>query len=260
MKGMIKVRRVALWVTYEGTHFSGYQVQPNGRTVQEEIEKALSKIHKGEPIRIYSSGRTDAGVHARGQVVHFDSALTIPSARWPKAINACLSDDIRVIEAGYVSEAFHSRYQAIKKEYHYRVLLRKEGDVFRRNLTHHIAYSVNIERMQKAAELLVGKHDFSSFCAANTDVKDKVRTLFDVSIVSDRDELVFKLVGDGFLYNMVRIIVGTLLEIGAGKREIAEISMILQAKDRTVAGKTAPGNGLFLWKVSYENPIFSEHY
>ncbi|WP_332696662.1 tRNA pseudouridine(38-40) synthase TruA [Halalkalibacter lacteus] len=254
------MRRVALWVTYEGTHFSGYQVQPNGRTIQEEIEKALSKIHKGEHIRIFSSGRTDAGVHARGQVVHFDSALTIPLSRWPKAINACLPDDIRIIEASYVSEEFHSRYEAIKKEYHYRVLLNQEGDVFRRNLTHHVTYPVSIVRMQKAAELLIGKHDFSSFCAANTGVKDKVRTLYNVSIVSERDELVFKVVGNGFLYNMVRIIVGTLLEIGAGKREVNDLSKVLQAKDRTLAGQTAPGSGLFLWKVSYEYSIFSDLY
>ncbi|MFC0469713.1 tRNA pseudouridine(38-40) synthase TruA [Halalkalibacter kiskunsagensis] len=254
------MRRVALWITYEGTHFSGYQVQPNSRTVQEEIEKALSKIHKGETIRIYSSGRTDSGVHARGQVVHFDSSLDIPLIRWPKAINACLPSDIRIIEANHVSETFHSRYHAIKKEYHYRVLVRQEGDVFRRNLTHHITYPVNIERMQKAAEHLIGKHDFSSFCAANTDVKDKVRTLFDISIVLDQDEIVFKLVGNGFLYNMVRIIVGTLLEIGALKREVDELLLILQAMDRTVAGKTAPGNGLYLWRVSYENSIFSERY
>ncbi|MDT8862258.1 tRNA pseudouridine(38-40) synthase TruA [Alkalihalobacillus sp. MEB130] len=254
------MQRVALWVTYEGTNFSGYQVQPNSRTVQEEIERALSRIHKGEQIRIHSSGRTDTGVHARGQVVHFDSPLAIPADRWPKALNACLPDDIHILEATYVALDFHSRYHAVKKEYHYRVLLRKEGDVFRRNVTHHVSYPVSVKKMQEAAQALIGTFDFSSFCAANTSVVDKVRTLFALTIEQDRDELVFKLVGNGFLYNMVRIIVGTLLEIGAGKRASEELAAILLAKDRTKAGKTAPGNGLFLWKVSYETPIFSENY
>jgi tRNA pseudouridine38-40 synthase len=256
----MKVKRVALWVTYEGTSFSGYQVQPNSRTVQEEIERAVSRIHKGEQIRIHSSGRTDTGVHARGQVVHFDSTLAIPADRWPKALNACLPDDIRVIEASYVASDFHSRYHAVKKEYRYRVLLGQEGDVFRRNVTYHVPYKVSISQMQKAAQTLIGTHDFSSFCAANTSVVDKVRTLFAISIEQEHDELVFKLVGSGFLYNMVRIIVGTLLEIGAEKREVNELAAILSAKDRTIAGKTAPGSGLFLWKVSYAEPIFGELY
>ncbi|KHF38994.1 tRNA pseudouridine(38-40) synthase TruA [Halalkalibacter okhensis] len=254
------MKRVALWVTYEGTSFSGYQVQPNGRTVQEEIERAVSRIHKGEQIRIHSSGRTDTGVHARGQVVHFDSMLSIPAERWPKALNACLPDDIRIIEACYVASDFHARYHAVKKEYRYRVLLRQEGDVFRRNTSHHVPYHISVPRMQEAAQTLIGTHDFSSFCAANTSVVDKVRTLFTISIEQDRDELIFKLVGSGFLYNMVRIIVGTLLEIGSGKREVHELAFILSAKDRTHAGKTAPGTGLFLWKVDYNEPIFSELY
>lgn len=252
--------RVALWVAYEGTHFSGYQIQPNGRTVQDEMEKALSRIHKGVKVRIHSSGRTDTSVHARGQVVHFDTTLTIPAERWPKALNACLPADIRIMEASIVADDFHSRYHAVKKEYRYRVLLHPDGDVFRRNVTHLVSYELSISKMKKAAEVLIGTYDFSSFCAANTSVVDKVRTLYEVSINYDRDELVFTLVGSGFLYNMVRIIVGTLLEIGAGKRDVEELANILAAKDRTIAGKTAPGSGLFLWKVSYESEIFSDSY
>ncbi|MFC0559042.1 tRNA pseudouridine(38-40) synthase TruA [Halalkalibacter alkalisediminis] len=254
------MKRVALWVMYEGTQFSGYQVQPGKRTVQREIEAALATLHKGESIRVHSSGRTDTHVHARGQVLHFDTPLQIPLDKWPKAMNACLPDDVRIMEATHVSDDFHSRYHAVKKEYHYRVLLSKQPDVWRRNTTFHYPYSFDLERMKEAVPLLIGTHDFSSFCASNTAVKDKVRTLYEISVELEQDELVFRLVGNGFLYNMVRIIVGTLLDIGGGKGEPSELSTILQAQDRTLAGKTAPGNGLFLWKVTYETPIFSEEY
>ncbi len=245
---------------YEGTLFSGYQVQPGKRTVQREIEAALATLHKGKAIRVHSSGRTDTRVHARGQVLHFDTPLLIPLDKWPKAMNACLPDDVRIIEAAFVSDDFHSRYQAVKKEYHYRVLLSKQPDVWRRNTTFHFPYPFDFEKIKEAASLLIGTYDFSSFCASNTDVKDKVRTVYEISIEIEQDELVFRLVGNGFLYNMVRIIVGTLLEVGVGKWEPSEMSMILQAQDRTLAGKTAPGNGLFLWKVTYETSIFTGNY
>ena len=254
------MRRMALWAMYDGTQFSGYQVQPGKRTVQSEIERALATLHKGTEIRIHSSGRTDTGVHARGQVIHFDTTLQIPVERWPKAINSCLADDVRIIEAAVVPDDFHSRYDAIQKEYHYRVLIEQKPDVWKRNTTYHFPFPLNYPKMEEAASLLMGTHDFSSFCASNTSVKDKVRTLSRVSVELVGDELVFKLVGNGFLYNMVRIIVGTLLEVGIEKREPSSMSYILQKKDRSLAGKTAPGNGLFLRKVYYNNDIFSENY
>ncbi|TWI53655.1 tRNA pseudouridine(38-40) synthase TruA [Halalkalibacter nanhaiisediminis] len=250
------MNRVVLRVAYEGTAFSGYQVQPGKRTVQSEIEQAFMKIHKGEAIRVHSSGRTDTGVHARGQILHFDTSLTIPTERWPKALNSMLPDDIRVMEAGYVSKDFHSRYDAQKKHYRYRVLAAREEDVFRRNITYHVPYAIDLTRMQEAAEHLIGRYDFSSFCAANTDVQDKVRTLYEITIEREQDEIIFNLIGNGFLYNMVRIIVGTLLEVGAGKREPVELINIRDAKNRTYAGKTAPGHGLFLWQVYYETSLF----
>jgi tRNA pseudouridine38-40 synthase len=256
----MKVQRVALWVMYEGTFFSGYQVQPGKRTVQMDLESALTTLHKGTQIRVHSSGRTDTGVHARGQVLHFDSPLRIPLERWPKAINSCLPEDVRVIEAAFVPDDFHARYDAIQKEYQYRVLLNKQPDLWRRNTTFHYPYSLDLEKVKEAALALIGTHDFSSFCASNTDVKDKVRTLYDISVDIHQDELVFRLIGNGFLYNMVRIIVGTLLEIGNGKRAVDDMALILEAEDRIKAGKTAPGNGLFLWKVTYENRLFSDHY
>ncbi|ARK28548.1 tRNA pseudouridine synthase A [Halalkalibacter krulwichiae] len=254
------LKRVALWVMYDGTAFSGYQVQPGKRTVQLEVEKALRTLHKGTDVRVHASGRTDTGVHARGQVLHFDSPLMIPTERWPKAINSCLPEDVRIIEASYVQADFHSRYAAVKKEYRYRVFTPKHPDVWRRNTTFHFPYSIDFERVKKAASYLLGTHDFSSFCASNTDVQDKVRTLYELEVCKQGDEIVFRLVGSGFLYNMVRIIVGTLLEVGIGKRVPDELATILEAEDRTKAGKTAPGNGLFLWKVSYEYEIFSDEF
>ncbi len=250
------MNRIALWVTYEGTAFSGYQVQPGKRTVQGELERALTMIHRGEPIRVHASGRTDTGVHAKGQILHFDSSLSIPALRWPKAVNSCLPADIRVMKAAHVSANFHARFDAQKKQYRYRVLATAEEDVFRRHTAYHVPYQIDLEAMQEAAQYLIGTYDFSSFCAANTDVQDKVRTLYELNIEREQDEIVFRLIGSGFLYNMVRIIVGTLLEVGAGKRDPAEMVSIRDAKDRLFAGKTAPGHGLFLWEVSYESLLF----
>lgn len=231
-------------------------MQPAKRTVQGEVESALMLIHKGESIRVHASGRTDTSVHARGQVLHFDSFLSIAASRWPKALNSCLPADIRVMAAAYVPADFHARLDANKKHYRYRALVAPNEDVFRRNVAYHIPYSIDMKTMQKAARYLIGTHDFTSFCSTKTEVQDKVRTLYELTIVREQDEIVFNLIGNGFLYNMVRVIVGTLLEIGAGKREPEELVRIRDARDRSFAGKTAPGHGLFLWKVVYERPLF----
>ncbi|MDV2686661.1 tRNA pseudouridine(38-40) synthase TruA [Alkalihalophilus lindianensis] len=246
------MKRLACVVSYDGTNFSGYQVQPNKRTVQLELEKALKKVHKGQKTHVVASGRTDAGVHARGQVIHFDSPYHIPEAQWPKALNACLPDDIRITRAKYVSTDFHARYHTSGKEYRYRVLKSEQVDVFRRNLVTHIPYSLDVEEMRVAAQLIVGTHDFSAFCAANTNVVDKVRTLYAIEIEEYGDELHFILRGNGFLYNMVRIIVGTLLEVGNKKRSVNSVRMALEKCEREYAGKTAPGHGLYLWAVQYD--------
>ncbi len=251
------MKRVALLLAYEGTHFVGYQVQPNRRTVQGELEQALQRLHKGHNVRVYSSGRTDTGVHARAQVVHFDTALTLEDWQWPKALNSCLPDDVRILEAAHVHSDFHARFDCRKRQYRYRVLRSKQPDVFRRQLVYHVPYSLSVESMQRAATHLTGTHDFTSFCSADSSVEDKVRTLYEATITEDGDELIFLLTGSGFLHNMVRIIVGTLLEVGAGKRSPDEMATIIAAKDRKAAGKTAPGHGLFLWGVSYENSPFT---
>ncbi|WP_074601258.1 tRNA pseudouridine(38-40) synthase TruA [Sediminibacillus halophilus] len=252
--------RIKCIISYDGTGFSGYQIQPNGRTVQEEIEKALTKVHKGDFVRVVASGRTDAGVHAKGQVIHFDSDIKMPEINWKKALNALLPDDVQVIKAAKVNDTFHSRYDVKEKEYRYFVLNAEDNDVFQRHFCWRKSGEIDIEAIQKACAMLEGRHDFSSFCSAKTDLQgDKIRSIYHASCHREGEMIVFSFKGSGFLYNMVRILVGTLLEIGKGKRTPASIPEIIAAEDRIAAGETAPPQGLFLWNVTYletdKNPL-----
>ena len=239
-------------VAYDGTGFAGYQVQPEKRTVQLEIEAVLSRIHKGEAIKITASGRTDSGVHARGQVIHFDSPLTIPPENWLKAFSALLPGDIGVSEVEVVPDDFHARYHTTGKEYRYIVSRTQLPDPFLRNYAYHYPYPLDTGAMQEACAHLLGTHDFTSFCSAKTEVVDKVRTIREMEFTEQDGQMIFRFVGDGFLYNMVRILVGTLLDVGRGKINSSNIPRILAKKDRSEAGKTAPGHGLYLWKVFYK--------
>lgn len=250
------MQRIACKVEYIGTSFAGYQVQPNGRTVQEELERALTKLHRGTPVKVVASGRTDAGVHAVGQVIHFDSPMNIPEDRWPKALNPLLPADIRLAASQHVPETFHARFTTTGKQYRYKVVTQE--NVFMRNRATYVPVSLNLEAMREAAQLIIGTYDFSSFCAANTSVRDKVRTVTRCEIIQDGCELEFILEGNGFLYNMVRIAVGTLLEVGTGKRSPADMEGIIAAEDRSAAGKTAPADGLYLWSVMYAEPLFQQ--
>ncbi|CAM3851144.1 tRNA pseudouridine(38-40) synthase TruA [Cytobacillus oceanisediminis] len=245
------MQRFKCIVTYDGTHFAGYQVQPNKRTVQGELERALKKLHKGEDIRVTASGRTDAGVHARGQVIHFDSPLNIPLEKWEIALNSLLPDDVAVIGAARAAEDFHVRFDAKGKEYRYFVHLSSRRDPFKRHYAYQFPYALNIDSIKKAAAGLVGTHDFTSFCSAKTEVEDKVREIQEIEVVEEGDMLTFRFKGTGFLYNMVRILVGTLLEVGSGERDADSMPAIIEEKNRSAAGKTAPPQGLYLWKVFY---------
>jgi len=246
------MERIKCTIAYDGTDFSGYQVQPNGRTVQGEIERILTRMHKGQPIRIVASGRTDSGVHAKGQVIHFDSTLNVPVDGWLKALNAQLPKDIQAVMVEKVTRDFHARFNSKMKEYRYRILNRPERDLFRRNYVHHVSDVLDVKKMQEAAEYFIGEHDFTSFCASGTSVQDKVRTIYELDVITAGDEIVVRVVGNGFLYQMVRIIVGTLLEVGKGKMDPGHIKDILVAKDRRSAPATAPPQGLYLWQVNYE--------
>lgn len=238
-------------ISYDGSGFSGYQVQPNKRTVQSEIEAVLAKIHKGSHVKISASGRTDAGVHAKGQVIHFDSPLSLPAEKWELAINSMLPEDISVLSVGKADLSFHARFDASGKEYRYFLNQLAKRDPFQRNYAFHYPFPLNLAAMREACTYLLGTHDFSSFCSARTEVEDKVRTIETIEILQEEKRLCFRFVGNGFLYNMVRILVGTLMEVGSGKRKPEEIAEILEKKDRRYAGKTAPGQGLYLWKVHY---------
>lgn len=246
------MQRYKMTISYDGTAFSGYQVQPNKRTVQSVIEDVLAKIHKGKDVRIFASGRTDAGVHAKGQVIHFDSDLAITEERWGTALNSMLPNDISVLSVKKVNDQFHARFNAKGKEYRYQLSLSRQRDPFLRNYVYHYPYALDIEAMNEGSKYLIGTFDFTSFCSAKTEVADKIRTIQEIDISQEGDLLTLRFRGNGFLYNMVRILVGTLLEVGSGERKPEDLAAIIARKDRSAAGKTAPPQGLFLWEVVYE--------
>ena len=239
-------------IAYHGTDFAGYQVQPEKRTIQSEFEAVLAQMHKGTIIKVTASGRTDSGVHAKGQVLHFESPLTFPTENWIKAFSALLPTDIIVLEVDIVPDDFHARFHTTGKEYRYIVARSKLRDPFKRNYAYHYPYPLNVEAMREAISYLIGTHDFTSFCSAKTEVVDKVRTIKEMDFEESDDFMVFRFVGEGFLYNMVRILVGTLLDVGSGKMSPHDMSGILDKRDRSFAGKTAPAQGLYLWKVFYK--------
>lgn len=246
------MERIMLRIEYEGTEFEGYQVQKEKRTVQLVIEKALKKMHK-HIVRVYSSGRTDSGVHALDQVLHFDTTLELDETTWQHALTTLLPRDIRVKSAHKVDPNFHARKDATTKTYRYIVLNRKTHDLFRRNLEWHVPQHLLIDKMKEAASQIVGTHDFTAFAASKTNVKgDKTRTIFEFNLIQDDDYIYFDITGDGFLTHMVRIIVGTLIDIGLGKKEVSCINKAFETLDRRVLGITAPGHGLYLKQVNYD--------
>ncbi|MDY0407259.1 tRNA pseudouridine(38-40) synthase TruA [Virgibacillus sp. 179-BFC.A HS] len=239
-------------ISYDGSGFAGYQIQPGLRTVQGQIENVLARIHKGKAVRVYASGRTDSGVHAIGQTIHFETDNPMAPERWKQALNAMLPDDIHVMETNQVPDTFHARFDVVEKEYHYIVYRGQEADVFKRNYAYHFPYPLDIAQMQQACQYLQGTHDFTTFSSAKSTAKgSRERTLFAVSCSEEGDELTFVFRGSGYLYNMVRIMVGTLLDIGQGKMKADAIPELFARKDRSLAGKTAPPQGLYLWHVTY---------
>ncbi len=243
--------RYLITFSYDGSKFSGYQKQPNALSVQETIEKALTQINSNKEVTIHASGRTDAGVHAYHQKAHFDLDKEIDLSRLRHSLNGMVKPNIFIIDVENVNEDFHARFNVIKKKYTYKINL-GTFDPLAYNYVYQLNERLNVGDILSAIKLLEGEHDFTSF-AKDADLKEScVRTIFFTELDYNDNYLEITFVGNGFLRYMVRNMVGTLIEIGLGKKEVNSINEILEAKDRTKAGITAPANGLYLMDVYYE--------
>ena len=238
-------------VAYDGTNYCGWQVQPNGITIEEILNRSLSNL-LGEKIEVMGASRTDSGVHSLGNVAVFDTNTRMPADKIAFALNQRLPEDIVVQGSCEVPSDWHPRYQESTKTYEYRILNRTFRMPTRRLDTYFYHYPLDVEQMSEAASYLVGTHDFASFCAANAQVKSTVRTIYSCTAQKENDIITIRVTGNGFLYNMVRIIAGTLIEVGAGKRRPVEIKDILAAENRDAAGPTAPAQGLTMMGIEYE--------
>lgn len=244
------MKRVMLLVAYDGTNYCGWQLQKNVPTIEGELNRALH-ILTGEEIQVHGASRTDAGVHALGNVAVFDTEMRMPADRFAYALNQRLPEDIRIQSSREVEPDFHPRYQESVKTYEYRILNRKFPLPSYRLNTYFTCYPLDEKKMQRAADDLVGKHDFQSFCAAGAQVSTTVRTIYQAKVIREEELVTIRISGNGFLYNMVRIIAGTLLKVGGGVWEPDIIPGILEARDRQQAGPTAPAKGLTLIKIFY---------
>lgn len=241
-------------VAYDGTNYCGWQVQPNGITIEEVLNRSLSNL-LGEKIEVMGASRTDSGVHSLGNVAVFDTDTRMPADKIAFALNQRLPEDIVVQGSCEVPLTWHPRYQESTKTYEYRILNRTFRMPTRRLDTYFYHYPLDVEQMSEAASYLVGTHDFASFCAANAQVKSTVRTIYSCTAQKENDIITIRVTGNGFLYNMVRIIAGTLIEVGAGKRRPVEIKDILAAENRDAAGPTAPAQGLTMMGIEYEEKL-----
>ena len=244
------MRNIKLTIEYDGKEFNGWQKQPNKLNIQGTIEQAIKQI-TGEDVELNASGRTDAGVHAIGQVANFKTNSQIPIEKFAIAINSNLKKSIIIKKAEEVDERFHSRLSCKKKTYRYIINNSEEGSAIYRNLETHIPQKLDIEKMTQGIKYFEGEHDFKAFKASGTSSKSSVRTIYEAKIYNNGEKIFIELTGNGFLYNMVRIIAGTLVEVGLGKIEPQEIENIIKSGKRENAGKTLPPNGLYLLEVSY---------
>ncbi|GAA0470365.1 tRNA pseudouridine(38-40) synthase TruA [Alkalibacillus silvisoli] len=245
------MERIKIHFAYDGTDFAGYQVQLEKRTVQLVIEQALAKIHR-QDIKVFTSGRTDSGVHAIDQVIHFNTPLTLDCSAWRNALQTLLPIDIQIKHVEKVDESFHARKSAKEKIYRYQIINQREYDLFKRMYEWHVIKPINIDQVKIAAKRIEGTHDFTAFSASKSNVKgDKTRTIHAIDVLEEFGRIVIEVRGDGFLTHMVRIIVGTLVEIGIGRRDQSCIDRAFATLDRQVVGLTAPSHGLYLWKVVY---------
>ena len=246
------MRNIKLIIEYDGKDFNGWQKQPTKLNIQGTIEEAIKQI-TGEEVELLASGRTDSGVHALGQVANFKTNSNIPIEKLPIAINSKLKKSILIKSAEEVDEKFHSRLTCKKKTYRYVINNSKYGTAIYRNLETHIPMKLNVEKMMEAIKYFEGEHDFKAFKASGTSSKSSVRTIYKAEVIEKENEKIWiELTGNGFLYNMVRIISGTLVDVGLGKIEPKDICKIIESKNREKAGKTLPPQGLYLVRVDYD--------
>ena len=244
------MRNIKLTIEYDGKDFNGWQKQTTKLNIQGTIEQAIKQI-TGEDIELNASGRTDAGVHALGQVANFKTNSKIPIEKFAIAINSKLKRSIVIKKAEEVDERFHSRLSCKRKTYRYIINNSLEGTAIYRNLETHIPQKLNVEKMKRAVKYLEGEHDFKAFKASGTSSKSSIRIIYEANVYQENEKIFIELTGNGFLYNMVRIIAGTLVEVGLGKIDPEGIAEIIQEGKRENAGKTLPPNGLYLVKVMY---------
>lgn len=245
------MKRIKLTIAYDGTNYCGWQIQPNGMTVEEVLNRALKKL-TGEDILVIGASRTDSGVHALGNVAVFDTETTIPAERIAMALNQRLPEDIVIIKSEEVPPDFHPRYCDCSKTYEYHIINTQIPIPTQRLTNYFVSYQLDLNKMRQAASYLVGEHDFASFCNVRTDVASTVRTIYSLDILQDGEEITIRITGNGFLYNMVRIIVGTLIRVGRGFYEPERVKEILEEKDRKAAGVTAPAHGLTLVSIDFQ--------
>jgi len=239
-----------LVLEYDGTNYHGWQVQPNLPTIQSALEAAISRVAQHK-VNVTAAGRTDAGVHALGQVAHFTTTARLTAEEWQRALNGLLPPDIAVQAVEEAPNTFHARFSAKSKLYRYRIFARVQRSALSRSKILHYPYPLDLDAMEVACRALIGTHDFSSFQGSTTDTENPVCTITKLTVDRFGDEVIFEVEGNRFLKQMVRAIVGTLLEVGRGKLKAGEVAGILAAKDRTKAGPTAPAHGLYLVKVDY---------
>ncbi len=245
------MRRIHLIVEYDGTAYAGWQRQANAMTVQEKLERAILKL-TGEKLCVSGASRTDAGVHALGQSAHFDTESRIPADKFSFALNTLLPPDIRVTRSEEVPLEFHARFSTKGKRYRYLFHAAPHAGALTRNTHAHVIYPLDAERMQAEAQDLVGTHDFAAFAASGSVVKDTVRTIYRAEVTREGSEIRLVVEGSGFLYNMVRIIAGTLIGVGSGKLEPGAFKRAIASGDRLDLGITAPAHGLTLMEVFYD--------
>ena len=253
------MKRVKLIVAYDGTNYCGWQIQPNGITIEQVLNENLSKL-LGEEITVTGASRTDSGVHSMGNVAIFDTETRMPADKISFALNQRLPADIVVQDSCEVPPDWHPRYQVSRKTYEYRILNRTFRMPNRRLDTYFYHHKLDVDKMKQAASYLVGEHDFKSFCTTRTQAEDTIRTIYSLSVTKQDDMITIRISGSGFLYNMVRIIAGTLMKVGMGVYPPEHVVTILEARDRRQAGQTAAAHGLTLVSMEYEKELPAWHY